>query len=313
MSAAASIIGQCEECCDCPAPTLEWDSVSAIGNKMGVREAVAYASTPPKIYKKVSYSGANDDDSGPTLHTRVEFSGEANVTFPPYTGYSVSLLSTGVQDNYSAIGDCSAPVSFTSTSPLGNASLGGNYYFVDAGSSTLAFASVAVGPPTYTNATTATWGPGSCTSEIVTTSLSDEYLTSALKTNTVAALPAYDDDWNDTAGSYANLSTDEITYSIRESRYRFRFKIPKVGFGTCYKLTWIERFTPEAGGSPTDTPRCIIWDGVTPSGYDPDTPSTYPILGDGTNPYFSVPIPTSDGTTTVENVVAECLRCTACP
>lgn len=76
---------------------------------------------------------------------------------------------------------------------------------------------------------------------------SNEYTTALLKTNTVAALPAYDDDWNDTAGSLANLSTDEISYNIRESRYRLRFKIPKVKTGKNLRASWVERFIAEAG------------------------------------------------------------------
>jgi hypothetical protein len=77
--------------------------------------------------------------------------------------------------------------------------------------------------------------------------LSNEYTTALLKTNTVAALPAYDDDWNDTAGSFADLSTDETSYSIRESRYRLRFAIPKVNTGKHLRASWVERFIAEAG------------------------------------------------------------------
>lgn len=78
-----------------------------------------------------------------------------------------------------------------------------------------------------------------------TVTYSVEYTTALLKTYTVAALPAYDDDWNDTAGSFVNLSTNELTYSIRESRYRLRFQIRLVS--GCYRASWVERFIPEAG------------------------------------------------------------------
>jgi hypothetical protein len=139
---------------------------------------------------------------------------------------------------------------------------------------------------------------------------SDPYTTAQLKTNTIAALPAYDDDWNDTAGSFANLSTDELTYSIRESRYRLRFKIPKVGFGTCYFATWVERFTPEGGGAVTDTPRNWQWaEGDIPEDYDPSDPDTWPIAGESGNGYFELPVPTADGTTTVEDIEVFCRNC----
>jgi hypothetical protein len=84
------------------------------------------------------------------------------------------------------------------------------------------------------------------TTGTVTITLSSEYTTADLKSN-IAALPAYDDDWNDTAGSFANLSTDELSYSIRESRYRLRFKIPKVKTGKHLRVSWVERFIAEAG------------------------------------------------------------------
>lgn len=295
--------------------------------------------------------------------------------------------------------------------------------------------------------------------------LSDEYTTNLLKSNTVAAFPAYDDDWNDTAGSFANLSSDELSYAARESRYRHIFPVPKVGSGTCYRLEWVERFIAEAGvavdsaeivtrgvyrptvsssggggsglllvavmasdgtvasirilnpgsgytsaptitvqsainggttstgwtatltgdkvtaitgGSAgnylptgafsggggtgatitftldpsgglatcplgsggsgytaaptltstpkvsgsiparvdlhlgTETARCAVWDGEVPEDYDPEDSATWPILGDGTNPYFELPVPTADGTTLVANVRAYC-DCSACP
>jgi hypothetical protein len=161
-----------------------------------------------------------------------------------------------------------------------------------------------------TSSTNQTWIGCGASSGTITIDLSSEYTTAQLKTNTVAALPAYDDDWNDTPGSYANLSTDELTYSIRESRYRLRFKIPKVGFGTCYFATWVERFTPEGGGTPTDTPRNWQWaEGDIPDDYDPDDPTTYPIAGESGNGYFELPVPTADGTATVEDIEVFCRNC----
>lgn len=292
----------------------------------------------------------------------------------------------------------------------------------------------------------------------VKTTLSEEVTLARIRQHTLDSLPAYDNDWNDTAGSFANLSTDELTYSARESRYRIRFKIPPT---SVYRVTWVERFIGEAGttitsvevisrgvyrptvtfSSPpsggtqaraiavmsstgtissiritnpgsgytsaptvtvqaainggtsstgwtatltdgkvtaisggsagdyrptltfsapggtgttatatctvdetggidavsvtgagsaytaeptlsisskvsgptaavlhlhlgTETSKCIAWDGTTPGGYDPSTPSTYPILpGSG---YYEIAVPTSDGTTLVANVRAYC-------
>jgi hypothetical protein len=131
-------------------------------------------------------------------------------------------------------------------------------------------------------------------------------------TQAVAALLPYDDDWNDTPGSFRNVETSGAVSaaSIRESRYRLRFKIPKVGFGTCYHATWVERFTPEGGGTPTDTPRNWQWaEGDIPEDYDPDDPITYPIAGESGNGYFELPVPAADGTTTVEDIEVFCRNC----
>jgi hypothetical protein len=57
----------------------------------------------------------------------------------------------------------------------------------------------------------------------------------------------------------------------------------------------------------TETEKCAEWDGELPE--DPDE---LPILGDGTNPYFGLPIPEEDGLVTVVNVREFC-DCSACP
>jgi hypothetical protein len=85
------------------------------------------------------------------------------------------------------------------------------------------------------------------TGGVTTLTISNEYTTAQLKTITVAALSAYDDDWNDSAGSFANLSTDELSYAISESRYRLRFPIPKVNTGKNLRASWVERFIADAG------------------------------------------------------------------
>jgi hypothetical protein len=80
--------------------------------------------------------------------------------------------------------------------------------------------------------------------------ISDLYTTDDLKANTVAALPAYRDGWEASgasAGSFVNLDPEELSYTIRESRYRLRFKIPKVNTGKHLRVSWVERFVPEAG------------------------------------------------------------------
>jgi hypothetical protein len=130
-----------------------------------------------------------------------------------------------------------------------------------------------------------------------------EYTTADLKAAALAALPA--DYPNTTPGSYFNLTADELTNAIREAVLWFTFPAP-VSRGRpnpCYQITWKERFTPTTG-SPVDTPKSWTWDGEIPEGYDPEDEETWP-----RSPDFTVPIPTANGTTTVEDVEFSCTDC----
>ncbi len=302
----ASIIGQCPECCECTAPAIEWDSRSASKTKCGFFQNIGY---PTARYLKREWTGehraSNFNFAGCSTETtfcRTIYGGQ-NIYDQEECGCTNLITATFSMDSTSCTPGlvinyaCDAIFSFGSGS-FDSAILSattqtatGNGICFDSG-----------GP-----------APPSNTTGVATETLSDEYTTTDLLANTLAALPAFDDDLNDTAGSFANLTTDELTYSIRESRYRFRFKIPKVGRGTCYKITWVERFTPTSG-DPVDTERCAIWDGEVPADYDPADPDTYPIIGDGTNPYFELPIPEDNGTTTVEDIEFFCRGCAeGCP
>jgi hypothetical protein len=79
------------------------------------------------------------------------------------------------------------------------------------------------------------------------TAYSNPYTNELLKENTIALFPVFDDDWDDTAGSFANFASDDSSFSARKSRYRFRFPVPKTKTGKCYRLNWVERFVPESG------------------------------------------------------------------
>lgn len=457
-----SIAAQCSDCCTCPTATTEWDSRSASLTKTGYAE-FGTASTPPKIYSV-------RDVAGTLTHTP-----------PAGTNTYAETYSIGVSGTLTMSGYVVARDSATCTWP--SVPFGWDEGFVNYVSGSCG------GTPTtlraqriLRNCGSADWTDeffvnsvdtsatvrthtgcsyNGTTTGTVTETLSSEYTTSALIANAIAALPAYDDDWNDTAGSTRNVSTDELSVALRESRYRHRFKIPKVGFGTCYRLEWVERFIAEAGVSltsaeivtrgvyrptvtitgdgtgaeavavmasdgtvdffrvlnpgegytaatvivqaainggttatgtavlsggqlasitktasgdylptgalsggggsgatitftlddtgglatcplgsggsaytsapaltitpkvsgttaarvdlhlGTETAKCIEWDGEVPEDYDPDDPSTYPILGDGVNPYFELPVPAADGTTLIANLRAFC-DCSDC-
>ena len=131
--------------------------------------------------------------------------------------------------------------------------------------------------------------------------LSSEYTTSTLISNTVAALPAYGSFSAVSPNASRNLSTDEMSYAIAESVYRFRFKVPKVGNGSTYIIKWVERFSPEGGGAPTDTVKTFTWSGTIPGGYDATDSATWPLSDE-----YTMAVPATDGTVTIACITATC-------
>lgn len=140
-------------------------------------------------------------------------------------------------------------------------------------------------------------------------SLSNEHTTEMLVTNTVNALPPYGATWFSYAASpitnvptsaSRNLSSNEASCAVSESLYRFRFKVPKVGGGN-FTITWVERFTPEGGGTPVDTVKSFVWDKTVPEGYNPDVFSTWPM-----SPEYTLAIPSTDGTVRLACVKTTC-------
>lgn len=128
-----------------------------------------------------------------------------------------------------------------------------------------------------------------------------EYTTANLISNTVAALPAYGSFAVASPSASRNLSTDELSYAIADSVYRFRFKAPKVGGGTTYIIKWVERFSPEGGGAVTDTVKTYTWSGTIPGGYDPTDSATWPLSDE-----YTLAVPATDGTTSIACITATC-------
>lgn len=121
-----------------------------------------------------------------------------------------------------------------------------------------------------------------------TDTYSSEYTTAALLTNTAAALSAYTSTWTGTAGSYYNLTTDELTNSIRQAKYRFQFTVPEAcGAAMCYKIDWME------GG----TAKSYTYTGTDPAG-------TVLYTGE-----YEIPIPITNSTVTVTGITATCTGC----
>lgn len=232
----------CALCCTCPTATVEWDSVSASLTKCGSSE-FGTPSSPPKYYLSSTANGvagnipastwSNAKSTYNSTCTGLTLTGDVISSYSETCDYSISGVIFRPQEW--DVDTCSGA---TRTRYLQDVlkncpnRVESTYVFVYSN----------------TSSTVRIWRTCGTTND-VTETLSDEYTTATLKSNTVAALPAYDNDWNDTAGSFANLSTNELTYSIRESRYRLRFKIPTVGTALNFRATWVERFIAEAGVS----------------------------------------------------------------
>jgi hypothetical protein len=114
--------------------------------------------------------------------------------------------------------------------------------------------------------------------------LSDEYTTDALKANTLAALGSFPGTWSGTAGSYFNLTTDELTNTIREAKYRFQYTVPS---GSCYRIEWLE----------DGVAKSWTWGGTGTPGATAYTPE------------YTIPIPTTNSTATVTSVTYSCTGC----
>ena len=354
-----SIIGQCPDCCECPAPSIEWDSRSASKTKCGFFES---GDEPPyTAYRKrvLCADGKTTtqeyDAETCVLTTDVVCNPDcipAGFTNPD-DGLGYKKRTTTTHSVY--VSELStAPFQYTSCKSSRESTVTDVEEYVEATEEEGCFkyqitrtgTSVAMYQfwqllPTLellysiecesTRNPDGTWngsvtedgetttfenreyncdGLGDCpepvtnetTTDITYDSLADtgedlslEYTTETLIANTVASLPDWDDDWDDTAGSSRNLTEDELTYSIREARYRYIFPVPKVGRGTCFKINpWVERFTPSGGGAHVDTPKGPwTWGGDIPEDYDPSDPDTWP------NYVLTIPVPESNGTTIV--------------
>ena len=112
----------------------------------------------------------------------------------------------------------------------------------------------------------------------VTLTLSDEYTTAQLIADVVADLPSYPGTYAGTCSSLRDLSSNELTYSIR--RFKYKFILPDLTGFSCYKIAWLEGATAKS----------YFWNGT-----DTETPE-----------YGPVDEPASNGTVGISSVVATC-------
>lgn len=123
----------------------------------------------------------------------------------------------------------------------------------------------------------------------ITETLSNEYTNAVLSANVSAALPTYSGSFADgnCQSALYDLSSDEVTMTKRKTEYKFT--IPSLTGYSCYRITWVERFAPEAGGSPTNTALTYIWNGTATE-----------------TPVYELEVPDIQGSTEVVSVVADC-------
>ena len=259
-------------CCECLQPALQWDSRSASKTKVGFAEWPGFVSSPPKRYLVSTWSGysrtSTHELSGCTgeelAWTRTDFSGSGE--WDPVTGLcSTSTKKSTFTDSSGALieTDRACDFSFTGTS----------------------FSATEQG----IDLNTCTAGSGSGSSRSFSNrrdNLSVENTTANLKAITASALPgSFPGTWAGTAGSYFNLTSNELTNSIRESKYRFAYTVPS---GGCYRIEWLE----------DGEPKSWQWDGTGTAGETAYTPE------------YTIPIPETNKTATVTDVVASCTGCT---
>ncbi len=256
----------CDPAPAAPAPTLVCDSISASLTKCGYTEWSGYESTPPKRYLVLTLSGTLTAETN--AETDCSGACDSKITYA-YSGtcsYSRPACAETTSGNQqtTVYSDCvngGTPTDFA-TCDLETPFTG----FTDSYTATVHSQSGdgCLSGFDYTGSASAT--------------LSSEYTTALLISDTEAALPSYPDTWAGTCSSYRDLDSDELTYTIR--RFKYKFELPDLTGFSCYKITWLEGATAKE----------YIWNGT-----DTETPVYGPISEPGTN-----------GTIGISSIVATC-------
>ena len=272
-----SIASQCSECCTCPTATVEWDSRSAskTANLSNLFENNGNYYTQKTVVRDFAcdyYTEAGtaaNGCSGPLSSRTITITGS-------YTNVYTRNLFTGIETETGWIGsvditqvatsgggdcgpsDCTPGLTITTVQhyesdgiTCENTSVRDDVFAACLGlpSQHSEFS----GSECYRGVDPSGSGIECDSGYEETTTFAGEKLPANAEEESlsaaIAALPAYDDDWNDTAGSFLNIETSgtATTTTIRQSRYRLRFAIPKVNTGKNLRASWVERFIAEAG------------------------------------------------------------------
>jgi hypothetical protein len=236
----------CPSCCICPTPIEEWDSRSYGITKSGFVDNSGYQTEIPNgiRYLSMTVSGSLTCNSyapyDPDWYETRTSSGTVNVD--PVSGRLLGLINSCYSSTNHPTPFCEGISLFSYNTPL---------VVVKSFGSIESYCSLTDETPTQLLSSTSS-PPNAGNNNIpitgsVTATVSNEYTTDLLKSLTFSNLPNYDNSWNDTPGNFSYLNTDETTYYLRESRYRFRFKVPKTNTGRNYYINWVERFIPQSG------------------------------------------------------------------
>lgn len=289
-------------CCNDDAPTLVCRTASASKTKCGFDEFGTPSSPPKKYLTKAQSGGLTDtfDAGGPDEVTYQNvWSGAISYSRPGCTATDTRQLA--ITSTYGANSEnCTATNVVTGANgradtATGSDLLGSFLWGTDCAGTARdplqgceAETIVSTTGKTYATASCTSFTGGSVTGSTVTVTLSDEYTTTLLLADVDAALPAF-------SGSFAacsstalyDLSSDELTATKRAMEYKFT--LPSLYPGQCYRIEWIERFTPEGGGSAVDTPKTYDWDGVATE-----------------TPVFTINPPSTQGSVSIVSIVASC-------
>ncbi len=247
--------------CVCPLPTLKCDSVSATKSKCGFYEWPGHASTPLKIYKTKTQSGSltnSPSTSGSTKTTT--WAGSIAYTTPDCT--TSDDRSVHVDDDFYGP-PCNVTLTASDCGSCANADdpSGGSYNgnFVNEIVGCTGNPTIFYGPGDsfvgFSSTTLAVIADQTNFSGSVQVLLSDEYTSLQLRTDTIAALPAYPGTFVGTCSSLFDQTSDEFTFTVR--RFKYKFVLPSMTGITCYTLTWLEGTTPKSytwNGTDTETP-----------------------------------------------------------
>jgi hypothetical protein len=278
-----------------PAPILKCRTDTGTKSKCGYAEFVP--STPPKYYLRMTGTNLSGGSIALLAYDNA-FSSSCGQQLIQLSGYceydrttcAFATQTLNVRDAASGICTNCSVGSYDTTTPNCNPGIFGAFPFWN-GDVTETFTAT-----TYTVAGTNTRGPGvgglgvceGQTSGSAELTVSNEFTTAQLLSDLDASITL--------AGAFgtcaasdvmASLDVDATESTADGQKGEYKFVMPTLTGHPCYKITWVERFTPAGGGSPVDTAKSYLWNGIASE-----------------TGVYAIAVPATEGEVTIENVVA---------